>query len=244
MSTDAASLVRSFVGWTPIHIFKFRPQLEVLWSRLGVQRFDDPFFTQTVTAALQEPLARLLQRTTSLDELVAAAEREPAVEPAGFIFHVSRCGSTLVAQMFARLPRIISISEARPLMTVSDDPRLSHDDRARVFRALIRLCSRKVTGGEIASVFKFGLRDDPWEQLKPERVPVALMLLALDWTALPRARNMKPSWLSVEYASTRFRSVCVTAISAAKSAVNPPVQATRSCAPGSRTNSGVQRATR
>ena len=159
MSTDAASLVRSFVGWTPIHIFKFRPQLEVLWSRLGVQRFDDPFFTQTVATALEKPLARLLQRTTSLDELVAAAEREPAVEPAGFIFHVSRCGSTLVAQMFARLPRIISISEARPLMTVSDDPRLSHDDRARVFRALIRLYSRKVTGDEIASVFKFGLRE-------------------------------------------------------------------------------------
>lgn len=159
MSTDAASTERSFASWTPVHIFQHRPQPEVLWSRLGVQRFDDPFFAQTVTAALQLPLARLLQRTTSLDELVAASEREPAVEPAGFIFHVTRCGSTLVSQMFARMPRVISISEAQPLTAVAEAPQLSQEDRRRAFRALIRLYGRKVNGGEIGSVFKFSPRE-------------------------------------------------------------------------------------
>lgn len=159
MSTPVAKSERSFAGWVPIHIFRGGAQPEVLWSRLGVQRFDDPFFTQTVTSALNSQLAKLLQRTTSLDELVAVFEREPAVEPAGFIFHVSRCGSTLVSQMFARLPRIIAISEAQPLTAVIDDPRLSPADRQRAFRALIRLYGRKVNGGETASVFKFGLRE-------------------------------------------------------------------------------------
>lgn len=159
MSVPAAKPGRSFAGWVPIHIFRGGPRPEVLWSRLGTLRFDDPFFTQTVTTALRSPLATLLQRTTSLAELVAASEREPAVEPAGFIFHVSRCGSTLVSQMFARLPRIISISEPQPLMAVADDPRLSQTDRQRAVRALIRLYSRKVNGSEIGSVFKFGLRE-------------------------------------------------------------------------------------
>ena len=159
MSVPAAKPDRSFAGWVPVHIFRGSPQPEVLWSRLGVQRFDDPFFTQTVTTALQSPLAKLLQRTTSLDELVATSEREPAVEPIGFIFHVSRCGSTLVSQMFARLPRIISISEPQPLMAAADDPRLSQTDRQRAFRALIRLYARKVNGSEIGAVFKFGLRE-------------------------------------------------------------------------------------
>jgi len=159
MSAPATKSERSFEGWVPVHVFRSGPQPQVLWSRLGATRFTDSFFTQTVTTALQSPLFRFLQRTTSLDELVAASECEPAVEPAGFIFHVSRCGSTLVSQMFARLPRIIAISEAQPLMAVSDDPRLSDGDRARAFRALIRLYGRKVTGGETASVFKFGLRE-------------------------------------------------------------------------------------
>lgn len=124
-----------------------------------MQRFDDPFFTQTVTTALNAPLPKLLQRTTSLDELVAASESEPSVEPCGFIFHVSRCGSTLVSQMFTKLPRIIVISEAFPLMDAADDPRLSPADRRRAFRALIRLYGRKVSGPETGSVFKFGLRE-------------------------------------------------------------------------------------
>lgn len=150
---------RSFTDWVPIHIFESGPQPEVLWSHLAKMRFEDPFFLQTITKAVNSPLTRLLQRTTSLDELIATAEQEPSVEPAGFIFHVTRCGSTLISQMFARLARIISISEAQPLTAVADDARLSAADRARAFRALIRLYGRKVTGHETASVFKFGPRE-------------------------------------------------------------------------------------
>ena len=162
---------RSFADWTPIHVTHSTPQPQYLWSRLGTQRFDDPFFTQTVGTALNSPLPKLLQRTTSLDELVAASERESCVEPRGFIFHVSRCGSTLVSQMFARLPRIITISEAHPLMDATDDPRLSPEDRRRAFRALIRLYSRKVNGSEIGSVFKLGLRESFHWQMIAETFP-------------------------------------------------------------------------
>lgn len=37
------------------------------------------------------------------------------VEPAGLIFHMSRCGSTLVSQMLAQSPRHIVVSEAAPI---------------------------------------------------------------------------------------------------------------------------------
>ena len=39
---------------------------------------------------------------------------------------------------------------------------------------------------------------------------------------VPAATNMKPSWLTVEYASTFFRSVCANAMNAAPSAVMSP----------------------
>ena len=157
--TPEVASERSFAGWVPIHIFPDGPRSEVLWSMLGVSRFDDPFFAQTVTGALSSPLATLLHRHTSLVELIAASERETAVEPAGFVFHVSRCGSTLVSQMFARVPRIISISEAQPLTAVAGDSRLSATDRGSAFRALIRLYGRKTSGNETASLFKFGARE-------------------------------------------------------------------------------------
>ena len=51
-------------------------------------------------------------------------------------------------------------------------------------------------------------------------------------TPAPSAMNMYPSWLTVEYAITRLRSVCVTAIDAASSAVAQPVTAISASTPG------------
>lgn len=159
-------MTASFAGWIPIHVFRGEHEPLVLWSHLGERRFDDPFFVQTVDRALQRPLARLLQRVTSLDELITAAQDVPAVDPAGFIFHVSRCGSTLVSQMFARLPRLIVIAEAQPLNAIALDERLSPERRAETFRALVRLYSRKVSGLETAAIFKFEPRDlFVWRQI-------------------------------------------------------------------------------
>lgn len=95
----------------------------------------------------------MLQRCTTLEQLVEIAEASPALEPQGFIYHVSRCGSTLVAQMLARLERAIVISEARPLSRALEDPRLSASDRLRAFRALVRLYGRG-TGAESAYFLK------------------------------------------------------------------------------------------
>ena len=60
----------------------------------------------------------------------------------------------------------------------------------------------------------------------------------------PTPMNMKPSWLTVEYASTFFRSVWKRPIEAAKSAVAAPVTATTAMAAGDRTKMNEVRATR
>src|SRR6185369_5327085 len=40
------------------------------------------------------------------------------IAPQGFIFHMSRCGSTLVSRMLGSLPRSIVLSEAGPIDSV------------------------------------------------------------------------------------------------------------------------------
>ncbi len=145
---------QSYRDWTPIHVFRHSSEPLVLWSRLGVERFDAPFFEQTVSNALRKPLAALLQRTTSIPEMIEIAEREPARDPAGFIFHVSRCGSTLISQMFARLSHYTVISEAQPMAAVFNDPRLTASERRRAFAALIRLYGRG-SGGDAGYLIKF-----------------------------------------------------------------------------------------
>lgn len=84
------------------------PQIE--WVRTHGARFTDPFFEDTITRlAWEHPSSRRAARAcTPLDRL---REVPPAPPPTALIFHVSRCGSTLVSRMLAALPRNAVASE-------------------------------------------------------------------------------------------------------------------------------------
>ena len=63
---------------------------------------------------------------SALEEL---NERSAGLAPSLFLFHVSRCGSTLISQMLAALPQNVVISEAGPM-----DAILRSHLRNRAFR--------------------------------------------------------------------------------------------------------------
>jgi hypothetical protein len=101
--------------WVPFRFFSRDGGLLVDWAFLGRQRFTESFFEQTIGARLRRRADLLFRHQTSLDILEELYTRHRAPEPAGFIFHMSRCGSTLVSQMLAALEQNIVISEARPI---------------------------------------------------------------------------------------------------------------------------------
>jgi hypothetical protein len=85
------------------------------WGYLGARRFTDPFFTQTIDSCVRHPADLLFRHQTPLENLGEIAAQPPGLRPTGFIFHMSRCGSTLVSQMLAALPENIVLSEAGPI---------------------------------------------------------------------------------------------------------------------------------
>ena len=101
-------------GWIPIRLAR-NPEPVVDWCYLGTRRLAEPFFEQTVNKCLREPFNLLFQHQTPLDTLTQWHRIRPGLPPTGFIFHLSRCGSTLLAQMLAALPRNIVVSEAPPI---------------------------------------------------------------------------------------------------------------------------------
>jgi hypothetical protein len=82
------------------------------WCHLGELRFTAPFFEQTIGTAMAHPFNLLFRRSTSL---AALEEISRELRPAGLIFHMSRCGSTLLTQMLAALPQNVVLSEPGPL---------------------------------------------------------------------------------------------------------------------------------
>jgi hypothetical protein len=102
---------RDPAGLLPVKVYlrESRPIAE--WIDTGGRRFTEPFFHDSVQAAMHEPMTALSRREMPLD---VAASLAP-VAPSGFIYHISRCGSTLVAQMLNALPGALVMSEPGPL---------------------------------------------------------------------------------------------------------------------------------
>src|SRR6202000_2780643 len=61
--------------------------------------FTDPFFHETIGKMKSNFRGPALNCVSDLDMLKAWSADMEAIEPTAFIFHVSRCGSTLLTQL-------------------------------------------------------------------------------------------------------------------------------------------------
>ncbi len=106
------SLAATLRGWTPVHVREESGAID--WGIVD-ETFADAFFEQTVERAMRHPFNLAFARRTPLAALDSVHAAAPAPAPAAFIFHMSRCGSTLITQMLAQLSSTIVVSEAQPL---------------------------------------------------------------------------------------------------------------------------------
>ncbi|BBP68159.1 sulfotransferase family protein [Pseudomonas sp. Seg1] len=102
-------------GWLPIGIWPIAGQWQVDWCWFGDRPLHQPFFRDAVDDALRLPFNQVFRRQTPLAALSDWHAQSPGLAPSAFILHASRCGSTLISQMLARLDDHIVISEPPPL---------------------------------------------------------------------------------------------------------------------------------
>lgn len=151
--------------WMPIRIYTEGGQRWVDWCYWSEQRFVEPFFAQTIERALRRPFNLLFRQQTPIETLSELQAQAPGLPPTGFIFHMSRCGSTLVAQLLAALPHNIVISEAGPIDAVLrsgwDDPQITDEQRIDWLRGLLSAFARRRHPEERHFFVKF----DSWHTL-------------------------------------------------------------------------------
>jgi hypothetical protein len=193
--------------WLPIAVTSASSGIYVDWARFGTEPLREPFYEEAVRRALRLPFNRAFRYRVGLHDLVAQADTMESVAPSGFIFHMSRCGSTLAAQMMATLPDSIVISEAAPLDAIVQLGRsLSADDAARAARAMISALGRKRSGRERRYVvkldcwhtlalplFRRAFPDVPWVFLYRDPVEVLVSQMR------QRGMQMVPQFLSPRF---------------------------------------------
>lgn len=175
-------------GWIPSKLYQVDNELMCRWQWVGEHRFDAPFFDETLQQCMREPQNSGPYRTvTTLDGLVELAQSVPAVSPSGFIFHVSRCGSTLLSQLLTLNDAHIVLSEVPLLDELLRLPErlatVTAVDQERYMRAALCLLGHRRTGNETHLFVKL----DSWHihfysllrQLFPT-VPMILLYRAPD----------------------------------------------------------------
>ncbi|TFH83471.1 sulfotransferase family protein [Pseudomonas kribbensis] len=144
-------------GWLPIRIWKSAGQWQVDWCWFGDTPLHQPFFREAVEQALQLPFNQAFRRQTPLSALTDWQALSPGLAPSAFILHASRCGSTLISQMLARLDDHIVISEPPPLDALlrSDLPAI---ERRAAIAGLLSAYGQRRRGMEQRLVIKL----DAW----------------------------------------------------------------------------------
>ncbi|HEX2272020.1 MAG TPA: hypothetical protein VHH35_20930 [Pyrinomonadaceae bacterium] len=135
-----------------------RPGL--LWMDLADVTFAEPFFQQTVDRVRAER-PRREERFTEFDALLRIEKVIDSVAPTGFIFHSSRCGSTLLANACRSLDDSIVLSEANAIdklvarfITDANDP-VKESLYSVFLRAAVNALAQRRTGTERRLFIKF-----------------------------------------------------------------------------------------
>ena len=139
-------------GWLPIRASWQADELYTHWAYFGTRRLRESFFEGDVRWCLAHPFNRLIRYETAVDKLSAWLEERPHLQPSGFIFHMSRCGSTLVSQMLAALDSNIVVSEASPIDGVVQahvwKPDLADERQSRWLQLIVGALGQKRCGDE------------------------------------------------------------------------------------------------
>ena len=191
--------IADLARWTPVRLDFSGATPAIDWADLSAERFAEPFFDQTVARWATSPAAQPLVRT-GLDAFLAL-DSEPSLDPAGMIFHLSRCGSTLVSRLLGALPGVVAVAEPSPLNALLglDPDRVDGAALVQMVRLLVRALGRRRHGDERHLVLKctsWNIRrqeiltaafpDTPWVwvQRDPARVVASLLANPPGWLGL------------------------------------------------------------
>lgn len=141
----------ALAGWTPVSFNSDTPVPSVDWGDLRQIRFSDPFFDQTVARWAGGPAPQL--RRTDLDAL-ALFDQSPSLDPSAFIFHLSRCGSTLVSRLLAQVPGTLVVAEPGPLNDLLLADFVDETVQVPLLRRMVRALGRIRFGDEARYVLK------------------------------------------------------------------------------------------
>lgn len=142
--------VPELTKWLPYKLYQNEDDLLFRWLYVGNKRFSEPFFEDSLRKCKSyRENCGLAAYVTGTGELMKLAANTDSVTPTAFIFHVSRCGSTLLSQLLSLPEQHIVLSEVplidQVLRLEAEQSLQAGYSKKKLLKAVIRLCSQRKT---------------------------------------------------------------------------------------------------
>ncbi len=123
-------------NWLP---YCYQPKRRQVHWLIPVGHATEPFQDEYISRCRQQLFNQIIQPRTSLAATQQQATKLADVQPAGFIFHLSRCGSTLISGCLSELDSTCVFSESPLLTELLLDNQLTADELKTSLRTFINL---------------------------------------------------------------------------------------------------------
>ncbi|WP_412465755.1 hypothetical protein [Pedobacter sp. KLB.chiD] len=137
----------SLLNWVPYQLQQRKNDWRLDWMDMKEHHIQEPFFDETISLCLMKMRERSTYKPLSnMEFLLEAALKVDHIAPTAFIFHVSRCGSTLLSQALSTDSLNMVYAEAPLLDQILRAPfqdKNSRGDIEKWFKAALKIMGQQ-----------------------------------------------------------------------------------------------------
>ncbi|MCD0471253.1 sulfotransferase family protein [Flavobacterium sp. JAS] len=131
-------------NWIPYKLVEKDNDIYFEWIYLADKKIADPFFDETIAKCKSHAYnSKSLKVVSTVENLIDWSKGLVPVELKSLVFHVSRCGSTMLSQSLATSSENIMISEAPIIDDILRSDRFGLDKKTILLKAVITFLGQK-----------------------------------------------------------------------------------------------------
>ncbi|MDP5199640.1 sulfotransferase family protein [Flavobacterium sp. DG2-3] len=166
-------------NWIPIKLIEKENEVYFEWMYFADIPFAEPFFEETIVKCISHNYnLKRFKFTSTAENLIDWSKELDCVELKGLVFHVSRCGSTMLSQSLATSSENIMVSEAPIIDQILRSDAFDKNLKTDLLKSVLRLLGQKRFSEQKHLIIKL----DAWSVFKASylravfpKVPFALL---------------------------------------------------------------------
>ncbi|MBE8727072.1 sulfotransferase family protein [Flavobacterium hungaricum] len=132
------------VNWIPNKLVEKDNGIYVEWVYLSDLKFAEPFFDETIAKCRSHAYnSKSFKVLSTIENTIDWSQEMVSVELKSLIFHISRCGSTMLSQSLATSSENIMISEAPIIDQILRNEIFGTETKTALLKAVLRFFGQK-----------------------------------------------------------------------------------------------------